>query len=206
MNNRRREVEVNRSETLKYIRLKRNIDSEKEKLRKEIADKKREFTQEDLLRMSEEVFSVLEITGSFRDASTIFIYNSMSDEVATRDFIEKWKHEKNFYFPVVVNNNLVFRHFTENTTYTKSKIGVDEPSGVDFLDFGKIDMVIVPGVAFDRKGNRLGRGKGYYDHFLSGIKAPKVGVCFDFQLYDQVPVSENDVKMDVIVAENDLIW
>ena len=85
MNNRRREVEVNRSETLKYIRLKRNIDSEKEKLRKEIADKKREFTQEDLLRMSEEVFSVLEITGSFRDASTIFIYNSMSDEVATRD-------------------------------------------------------------------------------------------------------------------------
>lgn len=188
------------------MRLRKDIHSEKEKLRKEIAAKKREFTQEDLLRMSEEVFSVLEITGLFRDISTVFIYNSMPDEVATQDFIKKWGNEKNFYYPVVVNDNLVFRKITGDTVYTKSKIGVDEPSGDDFLDFGKLDMVIVPGVAFDRKGNRLGRGKGYYDRFLSQIKAPKVGVCFDFQLYDQIPVSDNDIKMDIVVSENDLIW
>lgn len=187
-------------------RLKKDIDSEKDKLRKEIAAKKREFVSEDLLCMSEEVFSVLEITGSFRDASTVFIYNSMPDEVATRNFIKKWESEKSFYYPVVINDNLVFRRAASDVEYTKSKIGVDEPSGADFTDFGKLDMVIVPGVAFDRKGNRLGRGKGYYDRFLSRIKAPKVGVCFDFQLYDNIPVSDNDIKMDMIVSENDLIW
>ncbi len=190
----------------KNTSLKKNIDSEKDKFRKEIAAKKRKFTQEDLLRMSEEVFSVLEITGSFQNATSIFIYNSMSDEVATQDFIKRWKHEKKFYFPAVVDDNLVFRSVADDTVYTKSKIGVNEPSGTDFVDFGKLDLVIVPGVAFDRKGNRLGRGKGYYDRFLAGIKAPKVGVCFDFQLSDQIPVSDNDVKMDIIVAENDLIW
>lgn len=188
------------------MRLKTDINSDKEKLRKEIASKKRQFTPEDLLRMSEEVFSVLEITGSFRDASTIFIYNSMPDEVGTKEFVQRWSGEKDFYFPAVVNDKLVFRNITTDTLYTKSKIGVDEPSGTDFTDYKKLDMVIVPGVAFDRKGNRLGRGKGYYDRFLSQIKAPKVGVCFDFQLYDQIPVSDFDIKMDIIVSENDLIW
>ncbi|SHG29134.1 5-formyltetrahydrofolate cyclo-ligase [Dysgonomonas macrotermitis] len=186
--------------------MKKGIDPVKDKLRQEIASKKQEYQQKDLLRMSEEVFSVLEITGSFRDASTVFIYNSMPDEVATGAFIEKWIEEKDFYYPAVVNDNLVFRKVIKDTIYTKSKIGVFEPQGEDFTDYRKVDMVIVPGIAFDRKGNRLGRGKGYYDRFLSQIRAPKVGVCFDFQLLDQIPVAGHDVKMDVIVSENDLIW
>lgn len=183
-----------------------NIASAKDKLRKEIAAKKQQFTSEDLLLMSEEVFSVLEITGTFRDASTIFIYNAMPDEVSTQAFVKRWMGEKNFYYPVVKGNDLVFRKVSKDLSFTQSSLGVNEPLGDDFTDFKKVDLIIVPGVAFDRSGNRLGRGKGYYDRFLPKLKAPKMGVCFDFQLYDKIAVSENDVKMDIIISENDLIW
>lgn len=179
----------------------------KQKLRQEIAQQKKKYSTEDLLCMSEEVFSVLEITGQFNDASTIFIYNSMADEVSTAAFLEKWKHKKDFYLPVVSSDNrLVFRKLDSDTKFKRSPIGVEEPIGEDFTDYKKIDMIIVPGVAFDRHCNRLGRGRGYYDQFLSKIKALKVGVCFDFQLLDNIPAEENDIKMDMIVSENDLIW
>lgn len=186
--------------------MKSGIDSAKDKLRKEITTEKHRHTSEELLQMSDEVFSVLEITGTFRDASIIFIYNAMPDEVFTQAFIEKWKSEKQFYLPVVKDDHLVFRKLEDSTVFEKSKIGVHEPVGDDFTNFSKVDMVIVPGMAFDRKCNRLGRGKGYYDRFLVNIKAPKVGVCFDFQLKDQIPADDRDVKMDMIVGENELIW
>lgn len=186
--------------------MKLELKKQKDTLRLQIAAHKKEYTVEDLLFKSEEVFSVLEITGQFRDASTIFIYNAMPDEVSTAAFIDRWKHEKNFYLPVVSGDHLVFRKLEENTKFKQSVIGVFEPVGEDFTDFRKVDMVIVPGVAFDRRCNRLGRGKGYYDKFLSKIKALKVGVCFDFQLLDQIPADERDVKMDMLVSENDLIW
>lgn len=178
----------------------------KDKIRKEITEKKRRYTPEDLLHMSEEVFSVLEITGTFNDSSRICIYYSLSDEVATLPFIDKWKKEKEFYLPVVDNDQIVLRKLNEDTVFERSKIGVMEPIGENINDYSKIDLIIVPGVAFDRKGNRMGRGKGYYDRFLPQLKAPKVGVCFDFQLLDQIPTNEWDIKMDMIVSENDLIW
>lgn len=61
-------------------------------------------------------------------------------------------------------------------------------------------------MAFDRKMNRMGRGKAYYDRFLPKVKVPKLGICFEFQLFDEIPADRNDVKMDYIVSENELIW
>lgn len=76
-----------------------------------------------------------------------------------------------------------------------------EPQGPLFTDYGKIDVVVVPGMAFDKKGNRLGRGKGYYDRFLSQLPPYiyKIGVCFDFQKFDNIPAEETDVRMDCVV-------
>lgn len=156
--------------------------------------------------MSEEVFSVLELTGAFNDASHICIYNAMKDEVATHPFISKWIGTKKFYLPVIENDEIIFRNITKDTRYEKSSYGIHEPLGDNLTDYARIDLTIVPGVAFDRKGNRLGRGKGYYDRFLPKTKAPKVGVCFDYQLLNQIPTDTWDVKMDIIVSENDLIW
>jgi len=183
-----------------------NISQEKEKLRKEVSLLKRKLSSDELYNRSEEVLSVLEITGVFQDAKTIFIYNSLSDEVQTEDFIRRWENEKKFYLPVVVKENIVFREYTTSAGLQQSSYGIMEPVGEDFTDYKTVDLIIVPGVAFDRKMNRMGRGKGFYDRFLPRISATKVGLCYDFQLFNSIPAEKNDIKMDYIVSENELIW
>lgn len=177
----------------------------KDDFRALIKSLKAEYTSTQLEEMSEEVFSVVEITGFFQDAKSIFIYNSLPDEVSTHRFIEKWATEKNIFLPVIEGDKLVFKRYTDSSKMQIGVLGIQEPIGE--LGMPKAnDLIIVPGMAFDRKMNRLGRGKGYYDKFLSSSKGLKMGVCFDFQLLDSVPTEDFDVKMDVLVSENDLIW
>lgn len=179
----------------------------KEQIRKQIREIKEGYTSQELLSKSEEIFSVLEITGEFQKARNILIYHSLEDEVDTITFINKWTDKKSFYLPVVENDNLVCRNYRSSDECNKSRLGISEPLGKNIPDLSIIDLIIIPGIAFDRKMNRLGRGKGYYDKFLSGdIKAKKIGICFDFQLLDEIPYEEHDVKMDMIISENELIW
>ena len=82
--------------------------------------------------------------------------------------------------------------------------GIEEPTGEAFTDYAAIDFIVVPGVAFDAKGNRLGRGKGYYDRLLPRIPtAYKAGICFPFQLVEEVPAESFDVRMDIIITINE---
>ena len=72
----------------------------------------------------------------------------------------------------------------------------------EWTDLGAVEMIVVPGVAFDREGNRMGRGRGFYDRLLKSTpRAMKVGVCYDFQMIEDVPVEPHDVKMDCVVSE-----
>lgn len=183
-----------------------NIKQAKDQFRKKICSTKEKYSLDELHERSLEVLSVLEITGVFQDAKTIFIYNNLKDEVQTFDFIQKWSETKDFYLPVVISNEIVFRKYKPSIEFRTSSFGIMEPEGENFTDYDKIDLIIVPGVAFDRKKNRMGRGKGYYDRFLIKTKAPKMGIGFDFQLFDNIPSDQNDVKMDYVVAENELIW
>ena len=69
----------------------------------------------------------------------------------------------------------------------------------------EIDLIIVPGVAFDRQLNRMGRGRGFYDRLLSTLSVPKIGIGYSFQLLDQIPVEEFDKKMDLVITEREII-
>ena len=80
--------------------------------------------------------------------------------------------------------------------------GIEEPTGTLFTDYAAIDFIAVPGVAFDRNGNRLGRGKGYYDRLLPRIpSAYKAGICFPFQLVEEVPAEPFDIRMDEVITQ-----
>jgi 5-formyltetrahydrofolate cyclo-ligase len=81
----------------------------------------------------------------------------------------------------------------------KSKFGVSEPTG-PVVDVGEIDFVIVPGLAFTTAGDRLGYGQGYYDRFLPTVAAPAVGVCFVDQLVDEIPVTDHDVRLSMVIS------
>ncbi|MEY2582801.1 MAG: 5-formyltetrahydrofolate cyclo-ligase [Ilumatobacteraceae bacterium] len=80
-----------------------------------------------------------------------------------------------------------------------SKFGVQEPTG-PAVDVSEIDLVIVPGLAFTLDGDRIGYGQGYYDRFLPTVRAPSVGVCFIDQLVDLMPLTEHDVRVDMVIS------
>lgn len=184
-----------------------NITEQKKRLRERIAKKKQSYSQKELLNFSEEVISTLELTEVFQNAKVVLAYCSMSDEVNTHEWIKKYGLQKHFLLPVINNGELILKKYVSEESMLTSAYGIKEPVGHAFSDseYDKIDLVIVPGVAFDRTLNRLGRGKGFYDRLLPKIKAPKVAICFDFQVFDNIPVSQRDIKMNIIVCQNEII-
>lgn len=172
-------------------------------MRKSIREAKAKYSKQELSRMSELIISELEAHRSFIDANNIFVYNSMPDEVSTVEFIRRWSNRKNIYLPVVVGDDLVLRRYTDESTLVLSNYGIKEPQGDNFIDYKTIDLVVVPGVAFDKQKHRLGRGKGYYDRILPEMAdSVKVAICFNFQIVETIPVWEKDINMDYIISEN----
>jgi 5-formyltetrahydrofolate cyclo-ligase len=86
-----------------------------------------------------------------------------------------------------------------STPLVASKFGVQEPTG-PAVDVAEIDLVIVPGLAFTPAGDRLGYGRGYYDRLLPTVSAPTVGVCFEDQLVDEMPLAAHDVRVGAVVS------
>ena len=79
--------------------------------------------------------------------------------------------------------------------------GILEPVGEPFTNYHDIDVAIIPGMAFDLAGNRMGRGKGFYDRLLPKLAdARKIGICFSFQLLEHIPTEAHDCPMDIIVS------
>lgn len=150
--------------------------------------------------MSDEILGRLEESPLFQSAHTILLYHSLPDEVHTHQFIDRWSKEKQILLPVIVGGDLELRHYAGAKDMSLNTYGISEPCGMRFTAYNEIDLAIIPGMAFDSKGNRLGRGKGFYDKLLPHIQAPKVGICFDFQLLDEVPAETFDVKMDHVIS------
>ena len=171
-------------------------------IRKQIRILKNNISFEEKQLRSAKIFDKLEQNPVFNNAKCILFYWSMPDEVQTHDFILKYAEIKQIILPSVQNSILVLKQF-EGISGLKSgeKYGIQEPDGDDFTDFDKIDLVIVPGIAFDKDNNRMGRGKAYYDGLLPKLKACKIAVCFEFQLIDVVPTDEHDIKMDEIITD-----
>ncbi len=150
---------------------------------------------------SANILAALEAHPAFRAANTILLYYSLQDEVDTHEFVQKWSHKKQILLPVVVGDDLEIRIYTGPEDLATGTYGIEEPTGELFTDYAVIDFIAVPGVAFDRNGNRLGRGKGYYDRLLPRIpQAYKVGICFTFQIVEEVPAEPFDIRMDEIIT------
>lgn len=153
---------------------------------------------------SANILAALEAHPAFRAANTVLLYHSLKDEVDTHAFVRKWSSRKQVLLPVVVGEDLELRKYTGPEDMAIGAYGIEEPTGELFTDYAAIDFIAVPGVAFDRKGNRLGRGKGYYDRLLPRIpSAFKAGICFPFQLVEEVPAESFDIRMDIIITTNE---
>ena len=164
---------------------------------------KRAVTPEEKLRRSETVMRGVEQLPEFQRARVVPLYWSMADEVQTHAFVERWYKEKTLLLPCVDGDDLRLRQYTgPECMVAGEQFGIGEPTGEEWKDLDAVECIIVPGVAFDRKNNRMGRGRGFYDRLLKSTpNAVKIGVAYDFQVLDSIPVEPHDVKMDKIVSE-----
>ncbi len=176
----------------------------KPELRQKVRTSKSLLSDTEKDNAAEAVFSAVERSCAFMLASNILLYNSLPDELSTRRFIDKWAGRKNFFLPRVNGIDLDILPY-DRTSLKYGAFHIEEPQGTDLTDVGIIDMIIVPGVAFDRKGNRVGRGRGYYDRLLRQTRAIKIGVGYDFQLVDEIETEPHDIAMDIIITPSHII-
>ena len=174
----------------------------KEELRRLVRSQKRMYSAPQLQAMSAEAVARLMALPQMAAAKTVMLYYSLPDEVSTHELAGRLvERGKVVVLPVVTGpTEMELRRYRSADDLSMGAFGIMEPTGEPFTSLAEIDLAVVPGMAFDTRGNRLGRGKGYYDRFLSQLpQATKVGLCFPFQKFPGVPTDENDVRMDLVI-------
>ncbi len=140
----------------------------------------------------------------FSDAYTLLIYNALPDEVQTQQLLDELvAMNKTVLLPKVINStDMELRYYTGRQDLTLGAYDILEPTGKIFTNYEMIDVAVIPGMAFDTQGHRLGRGRGYYDRFLANISDNvfKIGLCFPWQIVESVPTEENDIPMDLVIC------
>ena len=173
---------------------------EKNQMRELLTQKRRLLTKEQILEQSALIISQLEQLPCFQSAKTVLLYYPMHNEVNLLPLIKKYKKEKTFLFPVVQRKLMTACPYEGNAKMHRGKYNIPEPTTPPYR--GEIDLILVPGVAFDLQGNRLGRGGGYYDRFIKSQPhtTTLVGVAYEFQLVDKVPANRHDQKMHHVIT------
>lgn len=176
----------------------------KQEYRKLISQRKREYTELQLRELSLDVVIKLMANEKVRKAKTLLLYYSMKGEVYTHNLVENlYNAGKTVLLPKVTGDGTmaIIPYAGPLSLAPSSDFHIMEPQGDAYADCSQIDLAIIPGIAFTPDGKRLGRGKGYYDRFLTAYPdLYKIGLCFPFQLLPDLPVSIHDVMMDEVVS------
>lgn len=181
----------------------------KERLRKEIKEKRKKQTKEENRKKSKEIKKKLFCLKEFKDAETILFYISYNSEVFTHQMIKEAFKDKRVVVPISNKKNYSLT-LSELKSLDDLEIGsynIPEPKKIHIneISIENIGLIIVPGVAFDKRGNRLGHGKGYYDRLLNKTNAKKIGLAFEFQILEKVPTNKYDKPADMIITEKKVI-
>ena len=176
----------------------------KNKMRELLVQKRRVMPTSERQMYSQQILDQLEQMTCFREAKTILLYYPIQNEVDVLPLVKKYKHEKTLLFPVSHRRGMTVHPYAGNEHMHRGKFGIPEPTTPAYT--GPIDLVIVPAVAFDAKGRRLGRGCGYYDRFIKKLThTVLVGVGYDFQLVDEVPAARHDQRVHRVILPSKTI-
>ena len=179
---------------------------DKQSLRKKYLEIRNNISNKDA--KSNIIFNQIINLKEYQNAQIIAIYKNLKSEVNTNKLIDySLSIGKTIALPKVTNANMKFYKIENNSELLKSNFGVLEPIANDdnYISKDNIDLIIVPGICFDKNKNRLGFGKGYYDRYLLNTKIKKIGICFNEQIIDIVPTSKYDIKMDLIITDREII-
>ena len=182
----------------------RKLQLAKNKMRELLVQKRRMLPPEDRAAFSEQILQQLEQMQCFREATTVLLYYPIQNEVDVLPLVKRYKKEKTLLFPVSHRRGMTVHPYAGNEYMHRGKFGIPEPTTPVYE--GEIDLVVVPAVAFDSYGRRLGRGGGYYDRFIKKLThAVLVGVGYDFQLVEEVPAARHDQHVHRIILPSKTI-
>lgn len=187
----------------------------KSELRRKIKNLIQEQSQkEDFSFISQKICKNIISNSVYKSADFIFAYMALNDEVNLSSLInESIKNGKSVFIPKIIpnTNKMDFYKYADKNQLEKGNFGILEPTQneekFELKNYDEKILVLVPGRAFSKNGERLGRGKSFYDSFLSDLKKfnPKnsvfAGVCFDFQIFPEIPTESHDVKMDFVFSK-----
>ncbi len=174
----------------------------KDEIRSRIKARKSLLSQAEKDCAAQRVFNRLEQSAAFILAEKILLYHSLPDELSTHTFLEKWGDRKQIFLPRVNGVNLDILPY-DRSRMALGAFHIEEPQGTDKTDIAEIELIVVPAIAYDRRGNRVGRGKGYYDRLLATSRATKIGVGYDFQFVEgDIPAEPHDVAVDIVITES----
>lgn len=185
---------------------------EKKEIRKRILKLREELDVNNKEIADNLIKSTLLGTSYYKSAKKIFIYVSYKNEVDTKEIIKKAISDgKEIYIPrtEIETKHMEAIKITSLDNLLENKYGILEPRLEEkFIDPNELDLIIVPGVGFDKYGGRIGYGAGYYDRYFKRIRnrnMKKIALAYDFQIIDKVPMDEYDEKMDGLITEKEQI-
>ena len=176
----------------------------KQDIRKQIETKRQALDPQWVEAASVRIADKLQSLAAFASADTVALYMAMAGEVNLDTLFPKCHAlGKRTCIPVFNRESKIYEmaEITRNTHFSIGHYGIREPLSPAIIPMQKVDLVAVPGVAFDPCGNRLGRGGGYYDRLLDGFPGTTVAVAFDFQVLPEIPVEFHDKPVNTLVTE-----
>ena len=186
-----------------------NLSKQKDYVRSYIYEKRTCLSDDDIEEKSRRISENLTSLERFKNSSRIALYFPFRKEVTTQEIFSKsLESGKEVYFPRVNGESLSFHRVDRLDQLQPGRFGIPEPRSDSFsVEPEKLDLVIVPGVAFDSGGRRLGYGKGYYDRYLPKVPSRKrIALAFGIQIVEFTPAGEGDQGVGLVVTEFGIIF
>ncbi len=184
------------------------INQNKNLLREKLKQIRAQVTPGMAEAASQSAWTLLSGLSEFKKAKGIGAFASTPNEINTFPVLDgTLKGGKKLYLPKVVRGKTHFDYYSiqDLKNFAPGAFGILEPTSHHPADWDELDLVLVPGLAFDRQGNRLGFGKGYYDHILPHLKktALVIGMAYSFQIVEKVPFTSEDFPMKALLTEKE---
>lgn len=178
---------------------------QKEAIRRATIERRKDLSRQEIIEESARIKELLFGTEEFQEASIVMFYASFGSEVETYKMIEEsLALGKKVYLPIAIKEKRTLEAalVANLSELKKGAYGILEPEKANIVSPNYLDLVIVPGVAFDIKGYRLGYGAGYYDNFLIKLQknATTIGLAFELQILESIPHEKFDVRVDKIIT------
>ncbi|MFQ9515451.1 MAG: 5-formyltetrahydrofolate cyclo-ligase [Eubacterium sp.] len=171
----------------------------KKEIRQEMIQKRKNLTKNEVVTKSSLICNKIINSECYKNSSVIYCYCSINNEVSLKPLMEHALNcGKIVALPKVENNNIQFYSIKSFDELSAGYYNIPEPNLRTAAPKG--ELLIVPGVAFSNDGNRLGYGGGFYDRFLSNNDILSIGVCYDFQIIENIPVMKHDKKINMIIS------